>query len=501
MLLQYHLVANIDDITTLEYANFMKEQPNAVLDNDDLIYNFRNINVLLKQQLLVSDPDNTIDFATIYQNELDAQLLNDGAQFIARLNAAENKKERKEISKEIYDYIQNTLLNSTSELKYSNSAMATFINVVFGAWEELTKSSGYGYGYYPDDELEAKLMTVVSNCGMSEGEIAELDLQDSTKVSLESVNVIRVIDTLEQRQENIITLAAINELYYIDGASYGELRSELMSNIDLTQYKEIQSYTEMIEQTIIQAPAQVHPNDSGVSNEQGGTIAESELEEHNINPQSPTAKEEYEQSVQQTFEQEAEENVVVKNNEGEVIDPAQAASWAQQGAIDANNNTKNNNVPAIYQEAYNNGWNAANEAKKQAEQNASSSTVFVPENNGTTSSTVIEETEQGFVEPTVTPTPVPEVTPTPVPENPNLETETTFIPVTDGEEIIVEETETFEGFVDVNYAPRVIEVNTITRNDRMQSYKELKAIIEKINKTFDNALSIYSEIEENHMTK
>ena len=130
-------------------------------------------------------------------------------------------------------------------------------------------------------------MALVSFVGCTE--TSSSSSSSTSTVSLESVNVIRVIDTLEQRQENIITLAAINELYYIDGASYGELRSELMSNIDLTKYKEIQSYTEMIEQTIIQAPAQVHPNDSGVSNEQGGTIAESELEEHNINPQSPTA--------------------------------------------------------------------------------------------------------------------------------------------------------------------------------------------------------------------
>lgn len=490
--LQYYLVANIDDITTLEYANFMKEQPNAVLDNDDLIYNFRNLNVLLKQQMLVSMPDNKIDFTTIYQNELDAKLLNDGADLIARLNSAENKNERKEVSKEIYDYIQNTLLNSTSELKYSNSAMSTFINVEFGAWEELTKNSHYSYGYYPDDELEAKLMTVVSNCGMSEGEKAELDLQDSTKTSLESINVIRVLNTLESRKENILILKETEELYFVDGTSYGDLKQTIIPKIDLTKYHEMPTYTEKKEEEIINTPKVTHPNDSGVSNGQGGTIANNELEKHDVNPSSPTAKQEYEQSVQNDFEQKAEENKVVKNEQGEVIDPSQAAAWAQQGAIDANNGTKNNNVPSLYQEAYNNGWNAANEAKKQAEQ--APITEYVPIENPSITEEVIEETKEDFKEPENIPS-------SEIEQNPNIESETTFIPVEDGDvtEIIIEET--VERFAKEANEPRVIEVQTLTRKDKLQTYKDIKALLQQINNSFDTALNIYNEIEENHMTK
>lgn len=486
--LQYYLVANIDDITTLEYANFMKEQPNAIVDNDDLIYNFRNLNVLLKGQMLVSTPDNKIDFTSIYQNELDAKLLNDGADLIAKLNACETKKERKEVSKEFYEYIENTLLNSTSELKYSNSAMATFINVEFGAWSELVNSS-YGYGYYPDDELEAKLMTVASTCGLSEGEKAELDLQDETKTSLESVNVIRIVNTLDERKENILTLNATGELYYIDGASFGSLKEEVIAGIDLTNYKEITSYTEKLEEEIKSTPAEKHKNDSGVSNGQGGTIAKDDMESHGVNPSSPNAKEEYEQAVKEEYK----DNTVTKNEQGNVIDPAEATKWAQQGAIDANNSTKNNNVPAIYQDAYNSGWNAANEAKKQAEQNVSSSTTFVPETNGTTSSTVTEETYEGFKETNVQ---------TPNTNTSNGNSQTTFIPVGDGEveEEIIEET--IVGF-DSAYAPRTVEVKTLTRNKKIQSYNELKLLIQEISNNFDIASQIYNEMNEatNNMTR
>lgn len=486
--LQYYLVANIDDITTLEYANFMKEQPNAIVDNDDLIYNFRNLNVLLKGQMLVSTPDNKIDFTSIYQNELDAKLLNDGADLIAKLNACETKKERKEVSKEFYEYIENTLLNSTSELKYSNSAMATFINVEFGAWSELVNSS-YGYGYYPDDELEAKLMTVASTCGLSEGEKAELDLQDETKTSLESVNVIRIVNTLDERKENILTLNATGELYYIDGASFGSLKEEVIAGIDLTNYKEITSYTEKLEEEIKSTPAEKHKNDSGVSNGQGGTIAKDDMENHGVNPSSPNAKEEYEQAVKEEYKN----NTVVKNEQGNVIDPAEATKWAQQGAIDANNGTKNNNVPELYKDAYNSGWNAANEAKKQAEQNTSSSTAFVPETNGTTSSTVTEETYEGFKETNVQ---------TPNTNTSNGNSQTTFIPVGDGEveEEIIEET--IVGF-DSAYAPRTVEVKTLTRNEKIQSYNELKSLIEEISNNFDMASQIYNEMNEatNNMTR
>lgn len=490
--LQYYLVANIDDITTLEYANFMKEQPNAVLDNDDLIYNFRNLNVLLKQQMLVSMPDNKIDFTTIYQNELDAKLLNDGADLIARLNSSENKNERKEVSKEIYDYIQNTLLNSTSELKYSNSAMATFINVEFSAWKNLTKNSHYSYGYYPDDELEAKLMTVVSNCGMSKGEKETLKLLDETKTSLESINIIRTLNTLNERKENILTLSAIEGLYYVDNASYGNLKQDIMSKIDLTKYQKIQSYTEMQEEKIKNTAKQIHSNDSGVSNNQGGTIANNELEKHDVNPSSPTAKQEYEQSVQNDFEQKAEENKVVKNEQGEVIDPSQAAAWTQQGAIDANNGTKNNNVPALYQEAYNNGWNTANEAKKQAEQNASSTDTFVPIENSPATETIVDESFEDFKESANIPT---------LGQETNVESETTFVPIDNAEfeEIIIDET--IEGFAQQSNEARVIEVQTLTRKDKLQTYKDIKALLQQINNSFDTALNIYNEIEENHMTK
>lgn len=486
--LQYYLVANIDNITTLEYANFMKEQPNAIVDNDDLIYNFRNLNVLLKQQMLVSEPDNKIDFTSIYQNELDAKLLNDGADLLAKLNACETKKERKEVSKEFYEYIQNTLLNSTSELKYSNSAMATFINTEFGAWSELVNSS-YGYGYYPDDELEAKLMTVVSNCGLSKGEKAELDLQDETKVSLESVNIIRIVNTLDERKENILTLNALNELYYIEEASFGSLKEEVKTGIDLTKYKEITSYTEKLEEEIKNTPAEKHKNDSGVSDGQGGTIAKDDMESHGVNPSSPNAKEEYENAV----EKEYENNTVTKNEQGNVIDPTLAAQWAQQGAIDANNGTKNNNVPELYKDAYNSGWNAANEAKKQAEQSVSSSTTFVPESNGTTSSTVTEETYEGFKDVNVQ---------TPNTNTSNGNSQTTFVPVEDGEfeEVIIEET--IVGF-DNAYSTRNAEVKTLTRNEKIQSYNELKSLIEEISNNFDVASQIYNEMNEatNNMTR
>ena len=72
-----------------------------------------------------------------------------------------------------------------------------------------------------------------------------------------------------------------------------------------------------------------------------------------------------------------------------MIDQNQAVAWAQQGAIDANNGTRNNNVPSLYQDAYNNGWNAANSAKNQVDQSNNSSTVFVPESNGPQTETII----------------------------------------------------------------------------------------------------------------
>lgn len=477
--LQYYLVANIDEITTLEYANFMQEKPGAVLDNDDLIYNFRNINILFKQQMLVCTPDNRIDFASIYNNEYDAELLNGGASILARLNVAESKKERKAISKEFYEYIQNTILNSTDKLKYSNSAVATFINTEFSAWTELTKSSKYGKGYYPDDELEAKIMTVISNCGMSEGEQTDLEIHDETKTSLESINVIRVLNSLNERKENILPLSATGNLVYVEGSAYGDLVEEVKENIYLENYVKIQSFADKKKEELKQQSSNKHPNDSGVEDGKGGIISEDQFEQNNIDPKDENAKQQLEQKVEE--ETKIKEETV--NSKGETIDPVEAASWAQKGAIDANNGTRNNNVPAIYQEAYNNGWNAANEAKKEAEKQSSSST-FEPV-NGNSTSQIIEETYEGFKEdskPNIPNTPIVEV-------DGDIETTTEFVPVNGNSTSQVVE-ETYEGFT-----------RSISKSSRIQAYKDLRASLMKTINSIKEAADTYDEIIENSNVK
>lgn len=493
--IQYYLVANIDDITTLEYANFMKEQPGAVLDNDDLIYDFRNMNVLMKEQMLVSMPDNKIDFSNLYNNENDAKLLNEGADILSRLNAATKKAERKTISKEFYDYIQNTVLNSTDKLKYSNSAMATFINVEFSSWTEITKNSNFGRGYYPDDELEAKLMTVVSNCGMSSGEMANVDLEDQTKKSLESINVIRVLDSLKERKENITNLISLGQLYYLDEAHYSNLKSEIAKGIDLSNYKELESFTEKREKEIQNIKPQINKNDSQVSNGQGGTIAKDDMIANGINPTDSDAKAKYEEAVKNNYE----ETTVVKNNSGEVIDANQAASWAKQGAIDANNGVKNNNVPSLYQEAYNNGWNAANDAKRQAEQNTTTTTTTETVTNGDTTQTTLDETYEDFKDNMSNDNNGNNDISNNEDINSSTETKTEFVPVEDGETII-EETEEVTGFAQQANAQRNIEVKTLTKN-RVDSYKELKNLLQQAMDSYQEAINIYDEIKENNMSK
>lgn len=497
--LQYYLVANIDDITTLEYANFMQEQSGAVLDNNTLIYNFRNMNVLLKQQMLVCSPDNKIDFSNVYQKKLDAKLLNDGADILARLNTA-SASDRKNISKEFYDYVQSTLLDNTDKLQYSNSALATFINSEFGAWTELTKSSGYKKGYYPDDELEAKVMTVVSNCGMSNGEKVDLDIHDETKTSLESINVINVLSTLDARKENIPTLVATEMLYYSEDASYGNLKQSIMEKIDLSKYHKLESYEDKKTAKILATKPQTHANDSRVANGQGGTIANSQFQEYGINPSNPNAKQQLEEKVQESYK----ETIVNKNSNGDVIDSSQAEAWAKQGAIDANNGTRNSNVPSIYQDAYSSGWNAANSSKQEADKNTTSSTTYEEVKNGSTTETITDETYEGFKGTAPTPSPDTTIPEPSVPDssnsNNNIESNTTFVPVTNGEttETVIEETTT--GFADTANAAREIQVRTLTREDKIQTYKDIKDLIQMISDSFDDTLNIYDEMG-NHMSK
>lgn len=476
--LQYYLVANIDNITTLEYANFMKEQPGAVLDNDDLIYNFKEMNNLLKDQMLVATLDNKVDFSNLYMNENDVKLLNDGADILARLNAATKKDERKEISKEFYDFVYSLINDSTNELKYSNSALATFINAEFGAWCELTKSSNYKLGYYPDDELEAKLMTVVSNCGMSKGEASTLNIEDETKKSLESINNIRVLDSLNERKENIENLISIGQLYYLDEANYKTLRVEVSKNVNLENYVELESYTEKQEKAIKSVKPQVSKDDSGISNGEGGTISKEDMIQNGVNPTDPNAKEKYEENVRKNTEK-----TEFKDNTGNVVDKEEAAKWAKQGAIDAANGINNvNNVPELYKSSYTTGWNEAKKAIEEANKNINDGTKFQP-----TTPTVVDKEEKEEKEDFKDDG-----------KNAPSEETTIFVPVGSGETI---SEETVTNSIEPQYSNREIEVKVLTRDEKVESYKELKSLLQEAMNSYQEAITIYDEIETNHMSK
>ena len=476
--LQYYLVANIDNITTLEYANFMKEQPGAVLDNDDLIYNFKEMNNLLKDQMLVATLDNKVDFSNLYMNENDVKLLNDGADILARLNAATKKDERKEISKEFYDFVYSLINDSTNELKYSNSALATFINAEFGAWCELTKSSNYKLGYYPDDELEAKLMTVVSNCGMSKGEASTLNIEDETKKSLESINNIRVLDSLNERKENIENLISMGQLYYLDEANYKTLRVEVSKNVNLENYVELESYTEKQEKAIKSVKPQVSKDDSGISNGEGGTISKEDMIQNGVNPTDPNAKEKYEENVRKNTEK-----TEFKDNTGNVVDKEEAAKWAKQGAIDAANGINNvNSVPELYKSSYTTGWNEAKKAIEEANKNINDGTKFQP-----TTPTVVDKEEKEEKEDFKDDG-----------KNAPSEETTIFVPVGSGETI---SEETVTNSIEPQYSNREIEVKVLTRDEKVESYKELKSLLQEAMNSYQEAITIYDEIETNHMSK
>lgn len=476
--LQYYLVANIDNITTLEYANFMKEQPGAVLDNDDLIYNFKEMNNLLKDQMLVATLDNKVDFSNLYMNENDVKLLNNGADILARLNAATKKDERKEISKEFYDFVYSLINDSTNELKYSNSALATFINAEFGAWCELTKSSNYKLGYYPDDELEAKLMTVVSNCGMSKGEASTLNIEDETKKSLESINNIRVLDSLNERKENIENLISIGQLYYLDEANYKTLRVEVSKNVNLENYVELESYTEKQEKAIKSVKPQVSKDDSGISNGEGGTISKEDMIQNGVNPTDPNAKEKYEENVRKNTEK-----TEFKDNTGNVVDKEEAAKWAKQGAIDAANGINNvNSVPELYKSSYTTGWNEAKKAIEEANKNNNDGTKFQP-----TTPTVVDKEEKEEKEDFKDDG-----------KNAPSEETTIFVPVGSGETI---SEETVTNSIEPQYSNREIEVKVLTRDEKVESYKELKSLLQEAMNSYQEAITIYDEIETNHMSK
>lgn len=424
-LTQYRIVANMDELTNLEYAELFGENTNPT---EDLINGYNAYNERIWEHLLTVTSDNMLDYSNLYNNEKDAEVLNESERLIASINDANDSSERLDASKEWYSYVVSILTETKGSNALTPQALDTLITHS-EAYDELTRESYSNVqGAYIDDELEHKFNVAKNVCLAkvnSESEI-NINVEDITISNLQSEFRVSMKNELQKKYEDALTerelqLTLGNPLNKYN--SFNEVIDYVKSKIDLTRYVklEIDYIEKQKDEYGVNAPAQKSKDDSGVSDGNGGIISESDIIQYGVNPNSPTAKQEYEQAVIDATNQQSEESKVVTDESGQTLEgTVEDNQKGFQDGYDVGNSGQPYVAPsgnASYNEGYNNGYNAG-KADYEALMNSL----------GDSSSTTFEEVEDGPT--TITETESIEDYTEQIPNtNDNIEYNTTFEPV------------------------------------------------------------------------
>lgn len=405
ILTQYRIVANMDDLTKLEYAELFGEIGDPT---EDLVESFFEYNTSIKKHLITITSSNMLDYSNLYDNEKDAEVLNQSERLIVNINEAKDSNEKLEASKAWYSYVINILTSNEGNIALSSQALDTLITHS-EAYDELTRSSYSNIqGAHIDDELEHYFNTAKNTCLNASNE-SELDVEEVTIENLKSVFRISFIEKLGVKYEDALaerTLQLTLENPLNKYNSFNEVVDYVKNKIDLTKYVklEIDYIEKQKEEKGINAPAQKSKDDSGISNGNGGNISKSDMIQHNA-----TTKEEYEQKViEETNRQSSNsEDHVISDPNGNIVSSGSEADPNEYNlAVQAGASARNNGSPRLAPEGLSNnakagwylGWDQADLEIQKAMSNSSSETTYEPVENGEITYTESEESYQDYTE-------------------------------------------------------------------------------------------------------
>lgn len=503
VLTQYRIVANMDDITKLQYAELFGEMSNPT---EDLMNNFMNYNTEIKKHLITVSSDNLLDYSKLYNKEKDAEVLNYSEDVIAKMNDASTDKERLAAAKEWYSYATNILTSTEGNIALSSQALDTLITHS-EAYDELTRSRYSSIqGAHIDDELEHKFNIAKDVCLGIESD-SNIDVQEVGIENLKSTFRISIIEKLNTKYEDAISERELqlnigNTLNSYN--TYDQVVSYVESNIDLSKYVAVEvDYVEkQKKEKGINAPAQKSKYDSGVSDGQGGHIDERQFEQYGIDSSSPTAKTELEQAVQKAdieYSNNSESHTITDPNGNVVSKGSEANAEEYNKGVQDGANARNNyagiadasshrNAPSgtssNYVSGWYLGWDQADSAIKQAinDSKTSNETTYVPVENGETTTTETEETKDYTETPSIN-----------EPSDSNIKYDTTFEPIENYQESVedsnIEYKTTFEPVeqTDIESYSLDSEENSYSVEDEIAALNSLKE--ELLSNSFDVEVS------------
>ena len=480
--INYANIINMDKLTDVQWATYYQD---GNIVGKDMMNDLWNIETVFEKIVTVSMQESeAIDFSKWF-NETDAKMLNEANRKIVKINNSTGS-ERKQAINEMHDYVINVLINTETRMQYSEVALNTFRGVYVNAFDVLSEYNSL------TDEEEHAIFTVFANCNNINE--ANLNVKDKTISTLQSKFELYMVEKADKRLENKVNVA-LNKYDSMD-----EMAKYVASRINLSLYREHRDYEEfqksfMLKGGVTSGKKTVKAaNASIVSDGKGGNISKSQLASFGISENDPAAKAKLEAAVQAKYNAEAEKTKVTKDMTGQVVDPALAAKYAQQGAEDCNRGVNNcSSVPVLYQPSYMEGWNRANEAKQNAINSSKGSTTsYETVNNGS----VVERTETTveipYTGPISQPQPVETVQSEPVQSNPPSEPITEFVPIESGSSVETPsvETTTVENST-VERTEEVVVYDYVSKSGLNKSLAKLNSIREYLSHI--NELDLYKD--------
>ena len=439
-------VAGLEEVDPMAYARLQ----NYAKTTSSIVDNYQLCADVLADDLFSVLPDTLIDYNIVADKD-SYDIIMELQKLVARYNMyaiAKDSKETKVIKEDIISFFMDHFINQDSRIytKFTTEfigRMAFRIDIILpgGLPEEITK----------------KLNEDLYNCGIivPEGEKSKSERAQS-ETTIRSILDDKLMYAMMLRDQDVTSLSLV-ELMTEEEREEEILKRVMELNVEFVPNPEWDKDQRRYEVPLKSTPSVTLPNGKSVSNESLISLG--------LDPKT-TTQEQYEQTVQNKFEEDAKNdsshtikdtngNTVVSGSDADSQEYEQGykAGYADGNGKCAYNESGSASYKAGYRSGYASGLADREALDKKVEEQNTTDYVDIPD-------VIVNETEKEIVEDfkeqqpnssnenTVVETPSTEIQDTPVESQPdssqedtNLEIETEFIPV-ESEEII-EETEVY----------------------------------------------------------
>lgn len=485
-LMDYYYVMNIEDIDPVDYARLNY----STKTTDTIANNYIACADVFNDDLLTIKNDTIIDYTQIIADKESANALQKMVNYVADYNSSSNKAE---IRKEITNYIDSNYVGKYDKFYSVSTNEQTYRFML--SYDKLTDFKGI-----PDD-----VNIILNEDGMYSCDRHKEGQKNKTERAQSYTDIKGIVrDKLQISRDNVNQdLSKVSDEEKKTGI---DLEMKIKETVLSMQHSFIENPKFVIEtKTTSSSTKKTSQAASPVKGDNGLPIAQSEFDKYNIDPSTPTAKQDYEQAVRDEYNEKAElsDKHVVKNDVGEVVANGDQADLSQydagfsDGYYDGNNNRPSNpSGSTSYTEGYYAGYeNGRRDIKRVNENNSFEEKEYFED----VKDEVVKETESDITyndytnDPHANENNASDSSST----NDSVEEETEFFPVEKPE--VVEEYSTnndSENYEETTYtmdeynAPREVEVQTLTKQQKLiDEYSELKALLQSIDNTAETALN------------